>query len=139
MNVLWKVSLSNGETLYEEKGDYQIIPGQLSPWQRLLRHMVDVQAYITSLALYTRKGQTFNLPSLSKNPKFHVFANAKKPTHYTFYRKYGHDVYENEESADLFSVIEAQYETYKLQLWVDEKHPENCWTLVEETYVGKTA
>lgn len=135
-NALWQVSLSSGETFYEEKGDYISVPGQLSPWQRLQKYIVETKTEITSLSLYTNDGRTFNLPSSGKNPKFRPFSVSKKPIDYNMCRYLGQDIritgskQETIGSSDHFTVIEAIYPDYKLQVWVDEKNTRNSWTLV---------
>lgn len=128
--VKWKVSLSNGETLYEEKGDYLRLDGQLSPWMRLKKYIEDNNLTITSLALYTDNAQSYNLPSNGKNPKFHQFESVIKPYKYDFYRVVGHDVQSTEE--EKFAVIEAYYKYTILQIWTSESNPENSWSLAKE-------
>ena len=128
LKVKWQVSLSDGTTVYEGKGDYLYIAGELSPWNRLLEHIKTNELRITSLSLYTDKGQTFNLPSAGKNPKFHLFASSPQPIGYKMFRAVGHDI--DAQSEDHFTVAEADYGDYRLQLWVDNQHPENCWTLL---------
>jgi hypothetical protein len=120
--VLWTVSLSNGETLYEDKGNFQTIEGALSPWRRLLAYMEEKSLTITSLSLYTSDGRRWNIPSMGKNPKFHVFAAAPKPSGYRFFRKFGQDqTGGNAGVEDHFTCIEAVYEGgTKMQVWVDE-------------------
>ena len=137
-NVKWQVSLSNGETFYEEKGNFKSIPNIDSPWQRLNEYACDVKADITSLSLYTNDGRSFNLPSAGKNPKFRAFDMQEKPLYYEMYRKLGQDFIKGgnamnpvSESA-LFTVIVAYYDGYQLQLWVDENNTKNCWTLMEK-------
>jgi len=49
--VRWVVSLSNGETIYEERGNYRKIEGELSPWQRLQAYITDNELEITSIVL----------------------------------------------------------------------------------------
>ena len=133
--VLWTVSLSNGETLYENKGNFQMIEGALSPWQRLLSYLAETGTYITSMSLYTDDGKRWNLPSLGRDPKFHEFSVAPKPVGFNFFRKAAIEAKSIEEMktvppSDLYTVIEATYENKaKLQLWVDEKK-QNCWTLL---------
>lgn len=128
--VKWKASLSNGETLYEEKGDYLRLDGQLSPWMRLKKYIEDNNLTITSLALYTDNNLNYSLPSIGKNPKFHQFESVVKPSKYNFYRVVGHDVQSTEE--EKFAVIEAYYEYAVLQIWVRESNPENSWSLAKE-------
>ena len=138
-NVFWQVSLSNGETFYENKGIFVLIPGELSPWKRLLNYIVEHKVEITSLSLFTKDGRTFNLPSAGKNPKFAPFALAEKPIDYIFNRYLAreHEVVDMKvvktEATDWFAVIEAIYPTYKLQLWVDENNTRNSWVLVVRT------
>jgi hypothetical protein len=137
--VKFKVSLNNGETFYEGKGDYVEIAGQLSPWQRLLKYTVDNKVEITSLSLYTDSGQTFNLPSSGKNPKFKPFRDIQKPIDYDLKRYVARELDTTRINGDLtldniavsewFTVIEAIYPDYKLELWVDEFNIQNCWTL----------
>lgn len=138
--VKFKVSLSNGETLFEGKDILEEIPNELSPWNKLIKYTADNHCEVTSLSLYTDDGQTFNLPSAGKNPKFRAFADAEKPIDFECYRKIANDLMvtpENGEyvarkhgTADWYTVIEAIYPKYRLQLWVDENNTKNCWVLV---------
>lgn len=139
----WQVSLSNGETFFEGKGSFKEIEGELSPWQRLIRYTADKKIEITSLSLYTDDGRTFNLPSLGKNPKFRPFLEVDKPIDYNLARYVARDISGIKEGnegkvtsvkvSDWFTVAEAVYSTYKLQLWVDENNPKNCWVSVVPT------
>jgi hypothetical protein len=135
-NVLWQASLSNGETFYEEKGNYKEIAGEPSPWQRLLHYTAQKRVLITSLALYTRDGRTFNLPSAGKNPRFAEFAILETPFDFRCERKIAreHDIANNEvtksTTTDWFTVAVAMYQGYELQLWVDEMNTKNSWSLV---------
>lgn len=128
--VKWSVSLANGETFFEEKGAFQTLPGAPSPWQRLLAYCTTHHLTITSLSLYTDEGQTFHLPSNGTNPKFHAFHQAAKPLSYNFYRVVGHDIYDK--VFDHFAVIEAIYDSYRLQIWVNENDPKHSWVLVQK-------
>jgi len=138
-NVKWQVSLSTGETFFEDKGDFIEIPDQLSPWQRLQKYLIENEAQITSLSLYTNDGQSFNLPSAGKNPKFKAFSDLEKPLDYQMFRTIGRNVAGlkngvvvplNEHGFDdWFTVIEAIYSFGSLQLWVDENNSKNSWVL----------
>jgi hypothetical protein len=136
-NVLWQVSLSNGETFYEGKGKFQEIADQPSPWQKLLKYIAEKKLVITSLSLYTKLGQHFNLPSSGKNPKFSEFELLEKPIDYLMFRKISRDMdivdmkVAGSEINGWFTVIEAIYPDHRLQLWVDEKNTNNCWVLVK--------
>lgn len=132
--VLFIAGLSNGETAAEEKGNYQTITGELSPWQRLQRYIADNGVEITSLSLYTRDGKRWTLPSITDRPKFHEFSTARKPVELKFFRKAameGNSPKELQEApkTELHAVIEAQYDDgSKLQVWVDEETG-NSWSL----------
>lgn len=135
--VKWKVSLNNGETLYEGKSDYIEIKDEPSPWQKLLKYISDNSLEITSLSLYTDKGQTWQLPSAGSNPKFREFDNVKKPLDYNLFRKMARqaDVVNSKAGkayvSDWYTVISAIYKDYELQIWVDELNPKNSWTLIK--------
>lgn len=137
--VFWKASLSSGETFYEGKGKFAEVTGELSPWKKLLRYVIDKNLEITSLSLTTqKKGEThtFNLPSAGKNPKFSKFAQAEKPLDYTYCnhiaqeRRIVNNQVKKSKVVEWYACIEAIYSDYKLQIWVDELNPNNSWTLV---------
>jgi hypothetical protein len=130
--VKWQVGLSNGETFYEDKGIFIEVKDELSPWNKLLEYISHKNLTITSLSLYTDSGQHFNLPSKGKNPKFREFDRLEKPTGFRVFRKIGQEMVYGEKKmvmSDWFTVAEAQYEKCKLQIWVDEQNPKNCYTL----------
>ena len=129
--VKWQVSLTNGETLFEGKGDFKEIRGQSSPWQRLTKYIIENSLDITSLSLYTDDGRTFNLPSKGKNPKFREFSLMDKPLDFNFAHKLARNIMKDGTSIESgwFTFIEAIYPTYRLQLWVDENDTRNCWVL----------
>lgn len=131
-NVKWQVSLNNGKTFFEGKGLFIEIENEPSPWQRLQKYINDRKVYITSLSLYTDDGRTFNLPSAGKNPRFREFNSDEKPLDFRAFRKYGESIDPKTREitgADLYTVAESIYSTYRLQLWVDEKDTRNCWVL----------
>ncbi len=126
--VMWTVSLSNGETLYEGKNEYQIVAGEPSPWQRLNKYIDKNNLKITSISLYI-DGRRFNLPSSGKNPKFKVFSDAEKPVAYNFFRKMGQDVLGENRTTETFSIIEAIYKNKRLQVWVNNETL-NSWSVI---------
>lgn len=131
--VKWQVSLSDGQTLFEDKGDFAVVPGELSPWNKLLKYIEDNSLAITSLSLYTDDGRTFNLPSLGKNPKFRAFDLATKPTKLMLERKFAVDA-DDKDNPDMFTTICAWYDfeniIIKLSIWVSEANPNNSWSLI---------
>ncbi|XOB41793.1 MAG: hypothetical protein ACKKMS_00115 [Candidatus Nealsonbacteria bacterium] len=130
--VKWAISLSNGETVYEDKGDYRIIKGEISPWQKLLKFIDKQGVRITSLSLYMDDGRRWNLPSAGRNPKFKEFADAEKPISYRFFRKAGIDMDFDggNRKEEIYTVAEAIYKDKKLQVWVPEENPEVCWSVI---------
>jgi hypothetical protein len=135
--VRWQVSTNKGDTFFEGKGNFTEIEGDLSPWQKLQKHLQETGAAITSLALTTKDGRTFNLPSAGKNPKFSEFANLEPPIDFWCERKMSREMAMIDDKpgaikiSDWYTIAIAEYPTYELQLWVDETDPRNCWTLVK--------
>lgn len=112
-NILWNVSLSNGEVIHEERSVFfKTVEGELSPWQKLLRYLAKNDLHITALWLNTVDGsRNFNIISSGNNPRFKAFADAPKPVEYKMFRKAGMDVMPNGEQGepDLYTVAEATY------------------------------
>lgn len=130
-NVKWSCSLSNGETVYEGKGNFKRIPGELSPYLKLKRYIKEQELEITSFSLYTDDNKRWNLPSKGSNPKFKAFDDSDRPKRYKFFRKVGADVISGVmENKEVYSIIEAEFENYKLQIWVSEKEPHPSWSLI---------
>ncbi len=131
-NVKWQVSLNNGETLYEGKGNFVEIEGELSPWNKMIQYITENNLEITSLSLYTNSGQRWNLPSKGGNPKFRAFDIAQKPFKLQLERVQGMD-WDDQNNPDIYTTINAFYDyegvIYKLSIWVDEKNTNNTWTL----------
>lgn len=131
-NVKWQVSLNNGETLYEGKGNFIEVEGELSPWNKMLEYLQANNLEITSLSLYTDSGQRWNLPSKGGNPKFRAFDIAQKPYKLQLERVQGMD-WDDQNNPDIYTTINAFYDyegvIYKLSVWVDEKNTNNTWTL----------
>lgn len=131
-NVKWQVSLNNGETLYEGKGNFIEVEGELSPWNKMLEYLQANNLEITSLSLYTDSGQRWNLPSKGGNPKFRAFDMAQKPFKLQLERVQGMD-WDDQNNPDIYTTINAFYDyegvIYKLSVWVDEKNTNNTWTL----------
>lgn len=128
-NVLFRASLSNGETITEDRNITGDETG--SPWTKLVRYARDNNLTITSLALITPAGQTFNLPSAGNNPKFKT-AETAKPIGYAVKRTISRNLREDgsAEIDDHFTIATAQFETHQIEIWVDEKNPRNSWSLV---------
>lgn len=129
-NIKFKVSLSNGATIYEGKGSYALVKGELAPWLRLKQDLERHGTKITSMSLYHDDGRTWNLPSAGKNPKFRVFDNLPKPIEYKYVRLFARDI-EPGAKDEVLVAVEAVYENYTLILFVSEENPDNTWVLVK--------
>lgn len=127
-SVTFVVGLSNGENYQEGFGFLEIRPGELSPWQRLSKYLIEKNLRITSLALKSIDNRYFVLDSAGKNPKFVAFGKEPHPIDYNFYRTIGADINLNN-GEDKFAVIEALYDGFRLQVWVDENNF-NSWVNV---------
>jgi len=136
--VKFQVSLSNGETFFEGKGQFKEIAGEKSPFQKLIDYLVDHKVEITSLALYTDEGRKFNLPHAGKNPKFspQIKGEFLLPIDFNLFRYVEQDMKAtggkttDRKTVTLFTVAEAIYPDYKVQLWVDEHNHNNCRVLI---------
>jgi len=129
-SIKWQVALSNGQQILEDNDFVSDV--ESSAWQKLLKYVQENNLEITSLSLLTSDNRTFNLPSGGKRPRFKAFYDVEKPIGFNFGHHIGYDVKDNsgEKHEELFVFIEAIYPNYRLQLWVDENNPSNCWCLV---------
>lgn len=126
--VRLKMSLANGETIYEGREPFIFIPGEKSPLARMLEY-ADNNGPIRSLSLITKEGVEFHLPSSGNNPKFRAFDVEDKPLDYTAFRKIGGDI-KGKNGFETFSVIQAIYKDKKLEMWVSEKKPHQGYVVV---------
>jgi hypothetical protein len=127
MKVGWKVSLSNGETHYEGKGRFAhaIVNEQnLSPWRAMIQYAVENNLKITSMALFTDTGSNYHLPSAGNNPRWEEFSSNGKPNDYKFFRAATNT---GGAQVDNFTVAEAVFDKYRLQIWVNTLDPQNSW------------
>ena len=121
--VNFTASLSNGETIYEGKGDYKEVAGQPSPFQQLQSYLIENKLTITTLGLYTSDGRSFFLPTTSGRHNIGKLQEEFKPYDYNLFRYMDASMNMNGEIESIdrhFTVIEALFEKYKLQLWVNE-------------------
>lgn len=126
----WVASLSNGETAHENKGEYKLVPGELSPWQRLVKYCHDNDVKITSLSLVDGWGRKHHLPSAGSNPRFRLLDGIEKPVDFNQFKQVAGNVNKTTGEMtpdDFFVVIEAIYADYKVQLWYDQKTG-NTWS-----------
>jgi hypothetical protein len=124
----WKVELSNGEKFKEGIKPFEIEKGRLSPWLRLKNYLQEKNLKIVSLSLENEKEKSFNLPTLKNRPKFAEFHRIEEPKELNCFTKIGLE-FGNNEIKEEFKVIEAIYNDYKLQLWLNIENS-NCFVLV---------
>jgi hypothetical protein len=139
-SVRWCVSLSNGEDHKEGKGIFAEYEGELSPWQQLQQYLFKNKLVIRNLYLETQRGQRYMLPSMGKNPKAGMLANTAIPLDYNMFRFLGRDMNVTKEEGkmvarpdfnpDWFTVAEAIFPGYRLQVWVNERNTLQSWSLI---------
>lgn len=133
-NVRFAASLSNGKNYLEDKGDI-IGDETASSWTKLLRIMLDEKATITSFSLYAGE-KIFHLPSAGSNPKF-AFLKPMKPVDYNFMRAIAQEMSStggglDKQVRDWYTVAEAVYVGFKLQIWVNETDTNDCRTVITQ-------
>jgi hypothetical protein len=136
--VLWNVSLSNGENFREGSGRFVEIEGGLSPWQQLKVYLLEWptgRIHITALWLTCPNGARHVLPSMGirHKPLLSKFHEAEPPTGLRCFRKLGGNATPGDpeiKDKDLYTVGEATFETYKVQIFVSEHDPNLSWVLV---------
>ena len=148
VHARWLVSLSDGTTAIEGKHPFEEIEGQLSPWQRLVRHCAINNLIFTAIRIeldVEKDGQVFthhfNLPSKSPKQKW---AHLKPliPTHFDYHRRVEMmmgNAQINEQGAlqvekvggDVkYIEITAYYPDFNLMILVDEDNASESWSLI---------
>lgn len=141
--ISFLVTLSNGEKVIENRGDYRWIDGQPSPWNRLITYVAKNKLSISWLGLVTEDGQVYNLPMSGGKSRFAEFnkPDSIKPNYYEVKRFLARDmdvVAENRRAniqdvrvVEFYTIAEAIYTGFTVQLWVDEIHPKRSYTVVK--------
>lgn len=119
----WVAGLSNGETVVEGKGIAERIEGQDSPWWKLQTYLEQNNLQITSLGIWIND-RHYNLPS--NKPKF----GGEIPLRYNFFRKVSVDYLTGSDDYEHYICVEAIYDTYKIQMYVDENDTNKMWISV---------
>lgn len=122
----WFASLSNGENATEGKGKFKEIPGELSPWRRLLVYLKENNLYITGMQI-RMEGKVWNLPSMADNPRF----KTSKPNSYNHFRLFSGDIGKKKIPDELYCVITAIYDDFEVQLWVNEATGNESWVTIK--------
>lgn len=122
--VKFRVGLSNGESLIEGKGILSIVAGEDSAWHKLQKYLLDNNLTIQSISLVVKDGgnRHFNLPH--SNSRFECLS----PTGFNCFRYFASD--SDQENTEHYTVAEARFEGYKVQLWVSEIDTDKSWITV---------
>jgi hypothetical protein len=123
--IKFVVGLSNGESLVEGKGKLERIAGGLSPYHKMRKYLEDEGLEITSIGLWAGDIH-HNLPSFAQ--KF----NGLKPKGFEFFRRYEEDDALAGGAVNIYSVAEAHFELFKLQLWINENDLNKSWVVVKD-------
>lgn len=131
--IYFIASLSNGETIVENKGDWCWVDGLKSPWNRLIRYTAEKDITINSLSLGSPLGTTWTLPILSGKPRFRGYTGlqeAEKPIDYEVKRFIARDMdvgisqgtarIKKTVISEFYTIAEAIFKDHILQLWVSE-------------------
>jgi hypothetical protein len=126
----WIAGLSDGTTVFEGKGIASKVAGEDSPWLKLQKHLKDNSLSINSLNIWIGD-RHYNLPS--NKPKF----GGLVPNGYNFFRRFASDVMAGEENVEHYICIEAIYDSFKVQTYVDEIDNNKSWINIVEVADGK--
>lgn len=141
--IVFFATLSNGETCVEGRGKWTWITGEPSPWNRLVRYAIENKVTITSLSLFTPHGASFTVPTAGGKPRFRGFADekAEKPLDYEVKRFLARDMdvgvtgkkaeIEGVQIAEFYTIAEAIYKDYTIQVWVNELNHRHSWVAVK--------
>lgn len=121
----WVAGLSDGTTVVEGKGIAEEVKGELSPWLKLQEHLKKTGLKINSLNI--RVGDKhYNLPSVK--PKF----EGEVPKGFNYFRRVSYDILTDEgKNVEHYICVEAIYDGYKAQLYVDENDTNKMWTNIQ--------
>lgn len=127
--VQFVVGLSNGENLIEGKGILSFVAGEDSPWHKLQKYLKENNLAITSMSLSSKTeigNRHYNLPN--QKSKF----NSQAPLGFNCFRWVALEGSAMQNIAEQYSVAEAIYPKFKVQLWVSEQDPDKCWIAIKE-------
>jgi len=111
--------------MVEGKGKIEYVEGEDSSWRKLMSYVRENDITINSLGIWCGD-RHFNLPSIS--PKF----GGSAPLGYNYYRKYCGDVLGSGSDFEHYICVEAIYDDFTVQLWVDEVDTNKSWISIKE-------
>ena len=133
----WLASLSDGTTVIEGDPPFDFEPGEISPWQKLLKHIKNNDLSITGMRVqierYGIPTMTINLPSLRTDGmtgthERYTHIKPLLPIKFEHGRRIESTVGGSIDWSHLF--ISAVYEDYEVIVFVDEAEGNEAWVIV---------
>lgn len=126
--VRWAVSLSNGDTVHEGAGDYEEIQDDLSPWNRLQKHIENNALTITALWLWHPDGHRWVLPGAGGIDLRR--AHSANPTSVSCFRAF--KSFSDHTEDEVYTVARAEFGIAAVEMWVSEKDHRRSWVVVRD-------
>lgn len=122
----WVVELSNGERFTEGQAPFHVIAGKPKPWARLVEYCKERKLAMNSLSMDCN-GHIVHLFQAIRYPKFKKYMEARKPIGFRFFQQVG---IEEATPNDWYSIIEATYDGFSVQVWANDATGES-WCVVQ--------
>jgi hypothetical protein len=128
----WVATLSDGSTIVENTGDFQIVEGERKPWVRLCKFLGDSGLWLTSLR-FNYRGRTVHLPRMTLD-KFGMTDRIKPPLYYSLQ-------YHHEAELSLGGVLQKEwiyvdlashYQDFAVHFIQDVSNGDNSWIAVTD-------
>lgn len=127
----WIATLDDGTTAVEHRGEYQIVPGERTPWVRFCVFAANGNRRLTSLRLWFR-GRTIHMP----REKFNRFGlPSLPPLYYSLqYHLEADDMFSGSPNEERFVDLAAHFETFIVHYIQDVTEGSNSWVVVTDTH-----
>lgn len=105
---------------------FELVQGEISA---LLKK--EVAEDTTGIIFYDTEGKSYYLPRINVNPKFARF-NDERVLSFNLYRRGAQDLDLDGNSIgqqEVYTVAEAIMPSKKVEIWVSENNPSNCWVI----------
>lgn len=129
----WVATLSDGSTVAEHSGEFQLIDGQRKPWVRLCSFAAEGDLHLTSLRL-NHKGRTTHMPR-SNFLRFGLESRA--PLSYALEYKVEAEMGDDGTFGDTkqFIALVALFDKFEVHFIQDLQDGNNSWVAVTEGYL----
>lgn len=126
----WVATLSDGSTVTEHTGQFQVIPGERKPWVRLCDYAAQNDLHLTSFRL-NYKGRTIHMPR-PKFDRFGLHENSRAPLSYSLqYHVEGEFGEDGSFSQENFIDLAAHYQDLTVH-YIQELDGNNSWIVMTE-------